>query len=178
MLSPSNALCKFSLHMAIQICNKHNSIWILISKQLSTLPREFRFSRCSINSQRVFYQVKNHSGYALVVLNLIKHCCSFIKHYIKYLSISNSLIMHKIKTQEINTETEFGYVMYFGYVTHFSVFGYLDKTLFLVFDILHLISYPALVIIRAALFCNPTKVFIHKNSKQFRLWYTFYNVIS
>ena len=163
MLSPSNALCKFSLHMAIQICNKHNSIWILISKQLSTLPREFRFWRCSINSQRVFYQVKNHSGYALVVLNLIKHCCSFIKHDIKYLSISNSLIMHKIKTQEINTET---------------VFGYLDETLFLVFDILHLISYPALVIIRAALFCNPTKVFIHKNSKQFRLWYTFYNVIS
>ena len=33
----------------------------------------------------------------------------FVKIYER--NISNSLIIHKIKTQEINTETEFGYVM-------------------------------------------------------------------
>ena len=39
--------------------------------------------RCSssINSYHVLYLVKNHSGYALIILNPIKHCCSFIKHY-------------------------------------------------------------------------------------------------
>ena len=33
----------------------------------------------------------------------------FVKIYER--NISDSLIIHKIKTQEINTETEFGYVM-------------------------------------------------------------------
>ena len=90
--------------------------------------------------------------------------------------ISNSLIIHKIETKEINTETEFRYVMEHlhkikptfisifplntnlfemlyqtlgrvfhqdiqtprSFSTHFSVFGYPDETLFLVFGILHL----------------------------------------
>ena len=45
-------------------------------------PLGARFWSCLINSQHVFYQVQNHSSFALVVLNLIKHCCSFIKLYL------------------------------------------------------------------------------------------------
>ena len=63
------------------------------------------------------------------------------------MTISNSLMIHKIKTKEINTETEFGYVMKHlhkiksTFISIFplntNLFEMLYQTLFLVFDILH-----------------------------------------
>ena len=62
--------------------------------------------------------------------------------------ISNSLIIHNIKTKEINTETEFGYVMKHLhkikpiFISIFplntNLFEMLYQTLFLVFDLLHI----------------------------------------
>ena len=68
----------------------------------------------------------------------------FLVLYIYY--ISNSLIIHEVNTKEINTETEFGYVMKHlhkikpTFISIFSLnidlFEMLYQTLFLVFDIL------------------------------------------
>ena len=66
-----------------------------------------RFWSRSINSQNMFYQVQNHSGFALVVLNLIKHCCSFTKLHIKvffavktYFSAGNGIVTNRSKTKK------------------------------------------------------------------------------
>ena len=63
------------------------------------------------------------------------------------LFFSNSLIIHQENTKEINTKTEFGYVMKHlhkikpTFISIFSLntdlFEMLDQTLFLVFDLLH-----------------------------------------
>ena len=47
-------------------------IYVQFLGSLCVYCSEARFWSRSINSQRVFYQVKNHSGYVLVVFNLIK----------------------------------------------------------------------------------------------------------